>query len=92
MQATVRLGRSGQIVVPLSIRQIMNMAEGDIITIDVLEVHKYPIPMKGPALVTEPTLPMAEPTRGLPVTEPVNTLPMAEPVTTLPLRREKRQR
>ena len=40
MQATVRVTRAGQISIPFEIRQIMEIEEGDYITVDVLRMEQ----------------------------------------------------
>ena len=40
MQATVRVTRSGQVSIPFEIRQIMDIEEGDYVTVDIIRVEQ----------------------------------------------------
>ena len=40
MQATVRVTRAGQISIPFEIRQIMDIEEGDYVTVDIMKVEQ----------------------------------------------------
>jgi len=40
MQATVKVTRNGQVSIPLAVREVMEIEEGDLIVIDVVEVAK----------------------------------------------------
>lgn len=36
MQATLKLGRAGQVVIPAAVREALGLESGDIITVDVI--------------------------------------------------------
>ena len=38
MQATVKVTRNGQVSIPATVREVMGIEEGDVVTIDVLSV------------------------------------------------------
>lgn len=40
MQATVRITKAGQVSVPCEIRQAMMIEDGDLVTIDVIEIAR----------------------------------------------------
>jgi len=46
MQATVKVTRAGQISIPIQIRQIMHIEEGDYITVDIIGIAQKANDMK----------------------------------------------
>ena len=40
MQATVKVTRNGQVSIPSTVREVMDIEEGDVIVIDVLSIVK----------------------------------------------------
>jgi len=38
MQATVKVTRNGQVSIPATVREVMGIEEGDVVTIDVLSI------------------------------------------------------
>jgi AbrB family looped-hinge helix DNA binding protein len=48
MQATVKMARAGQIVIPIEIREALGLRGGDLIVIDVIsKVEKAKLPEQG---------------------------------------------
>jgi len=40
MQATVKVTRNGQVSIPVTVREVMGIDEGDVVVIDVLSIVK----------------------------------------------------